>query len=239
MMRSLGLLSFLACLAAAWAASAAEIVILESTAPGIEAGAIVEDTDTVEVPDGAMILIVEEDGSSREIAGPFSGAIGSAGSGGESGGGLIANLGKLVQDRESKRQVLGAIRAAPGQVSPQIYLVDVARSETVCIPTGQTPTLWRPATMAAETEVEMAGASGASARFLWPDEAQSAAWPDGLPLADGGAYALRLAIAPRPTEVKLRLVPDTVTETAARAAWMYQAGCHRQAIALIESLATD
>lgn len=227
------ILVLLACLIAPLHAHSAEIIVLESTAPGIEAGSIVQDTDSVEVPDGTMILLVEEDGTTRDISGPFIGPVGSAGAAGN-GGGLIANLGKLVQDRENKRQVLGAIRTAPGQVPPDLYLIDAARSETVCIPEGLEPRLWRPATMAAETEVRLRMANGSSKSFLWPARKQTAKWPSDVALRDDGNYALRLGIAPRPTELSVRLIPESIKLPTVQAAWMFQAGCRRQAALLIE-----
>lgn len=218
----------------------AEIIVLESTAPGIEAGSIVQDTDIVQIPDGAVILVAEEDGTTRDIAGPYNGPAGSAGTGtGEGGGGLIANLGKLVQDRENTRQVLGAIRAAPGQVPPDLYLIDAARSETVCLPAGLAPRLWRPATMAAETEVSIRLFDGPSANFLWGSAEQIADWPAAVTLRDGGDYALRLGIAPRPTQLSIRLVPSSLAKPTAQAAWMYNAGCRRQAALLIEGLSSQ
>ena len=235
-MRLLGMLGFLGFLLTATGAGAAEIIILESTADGIEAGAIMEDTDPVDVPDGAMLLVVEEDGTTREIIGPYSGALAPAGSGSDSGGGLIANLGKLVKDRETKRQVLGAIRAAPGQVPPDLYLIDAARSETVCVPQGSAPVLWRPATMAAETEVELSSDRGGLERFIWTGDSQTTEWPSSVAISDGEAYAVRLGIAPRPTELTIRLVPSDIKSAPAQAAWMYDAGCRRQAVILVESL---
>lgn len=234
-MRYIQILGFLGGFLTPFWAAAAEIVILESTAPGVEAGAIVQDSDPVDVPDGTMLLIVEEDGTTREIAGPFNGPIGSAGGEGN-GGGLIANLGKLVKDRETKRQVLGAIRAAPGQVPPDLYLIDAARSGTVCIPAGDAPVLWRPLTMAAETEVNLDGDEQGHGRFVWTGASQTADWPVEVTLSDGAAYALRLGLAPRPTELVVRLIPAEVTKPPARAAWMYEAGCRRQAVLLVENL---
>lgn len=228
-------LFLLALLTAPIGVHSAEIIILESTAPGIEAGSIVQDTDIVQIPDGAVILIAEEDGTTRDIAGPYNGPAGSAGTGG-GGGGLIANLGKLVQERENKRQVLGAIRAAPGQVPPDLYLIDAARSETVCLPAGHAPRLWRPATMAAETEVSIRLSDGPSANFLWGSTEQTADWPVEVALRDGGDYALRLGIVPRPTQLSIRLVPSSMEKPTAQAAWMHEVGCRRQAILLIENL---
>lgn len=217
------------------AATAAEIVIIESTVPDIEAGSIVADTDAITVPAGELIVIVEEDGSSRTIEGPFEGAIGSAGE--AEGGGLIANLGKLVQDREESRQVLGAIRAAPGQIAPEVFLIDVARSGVACVPDGDAIRLWRPETLGMETEFALEAAGGAAAvRVLWPENAQTLDWPGGLAAVDGTAYRARLMAAPRPSEITLRRIPADLSSDAERIAWMIEAGCRRQARLALEAL---
>ena len=235
-----GLLAGLALVAGVTAAGAEEIVIIESSAPDVEAGAILDSADVVNVPAGTSIVIVEPDGSTRTIEGPFQAALGAAGEGGDAGGGLIANLGKLVSEREESRQVLGAIRAAPGQVAESVYVVDVGRSGDVCIADGASVRLWRPATMAAETEMTLTdAAAGGSATVLWLEGAQTLDWPSALPPADGARYAVRLDIAPRPAEVRLRFIPDDVVSDAARAAWMADAGCRRQAGQLLAHLTGD
>lgn len=216
--------------------AAAEIVVIESTVSEVEAGAILEDTDTVSIPAGKMIVVVEEDGSSRTIDGPFEGALGSTGA--AESAGLVANLGKLVRDREESRQVLGAIRAAPGQVPPEVFLVDVARSGTNCVPAGKPVRFWRPATMAMESEliVEALGVSE-STRLLWPANSQLAEWPAGVTLSDGTAYRMRLAEASRSFELTLRVIPAEIEQALEQAAWMIDAGCRRQARMVLAELA--
>lgn len=218
-------------------ARAEEIVIIESTAPGIEAGAILDSADKVSVPEGAMIVVVEADGSTRTIDGPYEAALDAAAKGGEADGGLIANLGKLVSERENERQVLGAIRAAPGQVPQEIYVVDIGRSGNVCVPADGEIVLWRPETMAAESETTLSDMdSGGDATVLWSAGEQTLDWPAALTPRDGARYAVRLDIAPRPAEIRLRLVPGKLQGDAARAAWMAGAGCRRQAERLLARL---
>lgn len=220
----------------AWAAQASEIVVIESTAPGLEAGAFLDPGEAVSVPAGASIVIVEPDGSTRTVDGPFEGPLGAAAAPDSGSGGLMANLGKLVSEREEEKQVLGAIRAAPGQVAEAVYVVDVGRSGDVCVPEGAAIRLWRPALMAAESETVLTG-SFEPVTALWLEGEQFLDWPAALPAEDGGRYAIRLAIAPRPAEVRLRFVPASLETDARRAAWMAGAGCRRQAERLLQRLA--
>lgn len=219
------------------AAQASEIVVIESTVPGLEAGAFLDPAEAVSVPAGASIVIVEPDGATRTVDGPFEGALGAVGATDAGSGGLMANLGKLVSEREEEKQVLGAIRAAPGQVAEAVYVVDVGRSGDVCVPEGAAIRLWRPALMAAESETVLTADSGAPVTALWLEGEQFLDWPAALAAEDGGRYAIRLAIAPRPAEVRLRFVPASLETDARRAAWMAGAGCRRQAERLLQRLA--
>ncbi|MEC9345379.1 MAG: hypothetical protein VYB54_04075 [Pseudomonadota bacterium] len=220
------LAGLVSCLAVA-AVDAAEIVVIESTAPGIESGSILDSAATVSVPAGSFIVVVEEDGSSRTIDGPWDAPLAAAATDG--GGGLVASLGKLVAERETEHQVLGAIRAAPGQVALDSFVVDITRTGPVCVPDGGAPVLWRPGTMAAESEITLTAPDGTSARLLWPDGAQRLAWPESLPAGTGARYAVRLATAPRPVGVELRRIPADIVAGPAQAAWMYEQGCVSQA----------
>lgn len=214
-------------------ASADEIVIIESTAPLIEAGVILDSADVVDVPDGTEIVIVEEDGSSRTITGPYNAPISAAGSSsGDSG--LIASIGKLVEARRTEQQVLGAIRAAPGQVAPDVYAIDIARSRTVCIPSNTAPTLWRPATLALESEILVTrDADGAVNTRLWPKGKQFLSWPDSPKAKDGERYTIRLRALPRPSKIDVRIMPLSLTSFAEKSGWMFQQGCRRQAERLL------
>jgi hypothetical protein len=216
-------------------ASADEIVIIESTAPLIEAGVILDSADVVNVPDGTEIVIVEEDGSSRTITGPYNAPISAAGSS-SSDQGLIASIGKLVEARKTEQQVLGAIRAAPGQIAPNVYAIDIARSRTVCIPSNTAPTLWRPATLALESEISVTrDADGAVDTRLWPKGEQSLSWPDNPKAKDGERYTIRLRALPRPSKIDVRVIPPSITSFAEKSSWMFQQGCRRQAERLLAS----
>ena len=218
-------------------AQASEIVVIESTAPGVEAGVFLDSADAVSIPAGASILIVEADGSTRTVEGPFDGPLGAAAAPDADSAGLMANLGKLISEREEEEQVLGAIRTAPGQVAEAVYVVDVGRSGDVCVPEGAAIRLWRPVLMAAESETTLTGAAGEPVTALWLEGEQFLDWPVALPAEDGERYAIRLAIAPRPAEVRLRFVPASLETDTRRAAWMAGAGCRRQAERLLQGLA--
>ena len=233
--RLAGLVLFLA-LACSSSLAAAEIVIIESTAPGLDAGSMIGADEIVTVPEGAWIVIVEPDGSSRTIEGPYEAAIGAAGAI-TGGGDLIAGLSKLVAERENEQQILGALRAAPGQIAERVFVVDVARSRTTCVPANQPLVLWRPTTMAVEAETRIETGGGESAVLLWPEGEQELDWPPLLIPGDGEHYLVRLDTAPRPAVIEFRLIPVAITSDAERAVWMLNAGCRRQAERLVDQLA--
>ena len=54
-------------------AVAAQFVVIDSTSPGLPAGAIVEGTRLVSIAEGERVTLVPEDGNTRTIRGPFLG----------------------------------------------------------------------------------------------------------------------------------------------------------------------
>ncbi|MEM7268371.1 MAG: hypothetical protein AAF401_03855 [Pseudomonadota bacterium] len=79
-----------------------DIVVLESTVASIEPGSIIAEEATLELPAGASLMLISEQGETRIVTGPYSGPAGDARANGDES--LFATRG-----RETK--VLGAVRA--------------------------------------------------------------------------------------------------------------------------------
>ncbi|MGB0507692.1 MAG: hypothetical protein ACPGGK_16000 [Pikeienuella sp.] len=82
----------------------ADVVILDSTSDALVIGDVLEDSVLVDIPEGALVTLIDGLGETKIVAGPYSGPIGSATS---SDGGLEA----LTASRGSETKVLGAVRA--------------------------------------------------------------------------------------------------------------------------------
>lgn len=96
--------------AGATTASAADYVILESDAAGIEPGIVVAAGADIAVPEGASIVMIDPNGQTVAVEGPYSGPIASAGT----AGGASA-IERLTTAREQDTKVLGAVRGVTVQ----------------------------------------------------------------------------------------------------------------------------
>lgn len=85
-------------------AAVADVVILDSTSDALVIGDVLEDSKVVEIPEGALVTLIDGLGETKIVAGPYSGPIGEASS---SDSGLEA----LTASRGSETKVLGAVRA--------------------------------------------------------------------------------------------------------------------------------
>ncbi|MEM6439558.1 MAG: hypothetical protein AAF763_07710 [Pseudomonadota bacterium] len=86
-------------------AAASDLVVLESNVASLAPGSVVPATQSVSLGSGARLVMIAADGTTRSVTGPYSGAIGQAGS--DAPGALE----RLTTSREDSNHVVGAIRA--------------------------------------------------------------------------------------------------------------------------------
>ena len=91
---------------AAWAA---DFVILDSTAAGIEAGIVVDGEAEITIPDGAQIVVIDPAGETRMVDGPFTGRLSAAAERGAEG--LGTAIDSMTTTRGEDTKVLGAVRS--------------------------------------------------------------------------------------------------------------------------------
>lgn len=92
-------------------ADAADVVVLDSTAPSIGAGDVLPEETQVEIPSGATVTLIMSNGETRLVGGPYQGAIGET---------FAANSGALealTTSRGGDTKVLGAVRAPKWEVA--------------------------------------------------------------------------------------------------------------------------
>ena len=218
-------------------AVAAPVVILSSTVDDYTPGMVLDGATEIAVPAGGLVMFNDATGATRTLNGPYSGAISQAEGGAKDDNTLVASLSRLVVSREDEQAKLGAIRALPGNLAREIYVLDVARSATQCAAMGQPIRFWRPETLRGDALFSISAEDGGAPVVLtWRAADETLDWPDSVPVTDGAAYQVKLDFTPRPAQITLRLVPSAIEEPAAIAAWMADAGCRRQALQLVASL---
>jgi hypothetical protein len=86
-------------------AAASDLVVLESNVSDYAPGSVIPASREVSLGGSARLVMIAADGSTREVSGPYSGAIG------EAGGDAPGALERLTTSRDDSNHVVGAIRA--------------------------------------------------------------------------------------------------------------------------------
>ncbi len=93
-------------LAAHGGAAAADYVILESDAAGIEPGIVVDGAANIVIPEGAQVVLIDPNGETRVVSGPYTGIIANA----RDAAGSASAIDRLTTQRGKDTKVLGAVR---------------------------------------------------------------------------------------------------------------------------------
>lgn len=219
-------------------AQAAPVVVLSSTLGDLPPGSIVDGATAITVPAGGLVMINDATGSTRTLAGPYSGPIGEPVVAESAGGSEIAeSLSRLIASRDEEQAKLGAVRAAPIQRVHEPDLLTVANSASQCVFAGEPVSLWRPATLDANSRLTIEDkGTGVAVTKTWLLGATEIEWPSDLPLRDSAQYQVYLDVSPRPVELELHVGAVGLTDPAAKIAWMRDVGCQRQALQMLAVL---
>ncbi len=240
----LALASFLAvlCVSFAQGVFAGQVVVIDSTAPDLVRGQILDGSKPLRLAAGTRVTLVAEDGQVTTLKGPFSG-VPWAGPGVPVGGSLIRSLLTLVTGPSSDSSVLAVTR---GRADPaDAWAVNLARSVNVCVRAGGTLVLRKKKSRSAKILTIKAVPDGAETSVAWPAGSDRIGWPKGLALKDRDRYLARIAstkglagMSGRTVEATLvvHLVPGGLPSDAHRAAWMAEIGCMGQARTLLAGL---
>ena len=240
------LASFLAFLwvAMAQGAFAGQLIVIDSTAPELAPGQVVDGSKVLGIAAGARVTLIAEDGRVTMLKGPFSGRPG-AGPSAPGGSGLIDSLSRLVGGRSAASGALGVMRGSRIANPADAWTVNLGRSVDVCVRAGATPVLRGKKSRMARILTVKALPDGAGKSVEWPAGRDRIGWPEGLAITDGGRYLVRVSsrkslagMSGRTAETTLvtHLVPGGLPSDAHRAAWMADIGCIGQARALLAGL---
>lgn len=234
-------LAALLCLPAASPASADQFVVIESTAPGIATGTVLQSGQSITLPAGARVSLVSDRGTVATLTGPFSG-VPPVGGGGASDPTVVDAISSLFAQTGPRAQSWGtfrgesAMRGEGGDAPSDVWTINLQQSERICLPAGTAPRLWRAAADGELLVVLVHVSSGREAYLRFADGVQDVAWPGELPLIDGGEYALRDTGYLWERHLALRVIPDGTAAGAHQVAWMADTGCFRQARLLLSQL---
>ncbi|NNM75892.1 hypothetical protein HJG53_03090 [Sphingomonas sp. ID1715] len=218
-------------LAAACAGAAiAGPVVVRSTGPSAKAypaGRQLADNAQVNLKAGDTLILLDARGT-RTLSGP--GNFPAIATGTRAG--VAQTASRIIANQSTAERRGGAVRGGTptGDTrSPNLWLVDLSKSGTVCVADTNTVRVWRAATTGpAEVKVSAADASGTIA--MAPGAAIGD-WPKALPVADGKEYSVSVN---GNTPAKIRFVtvpvPASLEDTAST---LIAKGCKTQLDLLI------
>ena len=219
-----------------------QLVVIESTAAELNPGQVVDGSKSLSLPAGAEVTLVGEDGMVTKLKGPFSGipVDGNAAKGDKK---VVAALSRLFSSGAPGTSSLGAFRGYGASIEgqglnpPDVWAVNVYNSESLCVPEGVTPMLWRPDPGRDLSLIVLHLSTGKEDTVGFAANVHDTPWPKKVPILDGGEYSLRDAGNMWERKLVLKTVPKDLPTEAHGIAWMADNGCLRQAKARVEKLA--
>lgn len=217
-------------------ASAADLVVVASSAPGVAPGSVVKSDAVLKIPAGASVTLISGTGKTVTLKGPHAGPPGAGGDGAGSPD-LIASLSGLLKGSERETGALGTMRAlAPPAPPTDPWVIDVGQSGDHCVAAAGAATLWRGSSSHARLVSIIDLKDNSQLDTDWPAGAATLAWPSKVPLADGGRYLVRMKGSATASKLTVHRVPAQLSTDAHRAAWMADKGCRPQARRLLAAI---
>ncbi len=220
-----------------------QLVVIESTTTQLNPGQVIDGSESLSLAAGVQVTLVGEDGTLTKLKGPFSGAP-AGGKAAEGDKKVVAALSRLFASSAPGTSSLGAFRGygsttgGAGLNPPDVWAVNVYRSESLCIPEGITPMLWRPDPGRVLSLIVLHLSTGTEDSVGFPASVQDTSWPKQVPLLDGREYSLRDGGNMWERKLVLKTIPKDLPTEAHGIAWMADSGCLRQAKAQVAKLAS-
>lgn len=215
---------------AAPAGAQTEILVAESTAPGIAAGARLGMDASVEIPGGGHIRVVLPSGKTQTIRGPFSGKVADLAKGAAPNAGLWAMVTDMLKTGGSTEKTMGATRSVSRPTGkPRGFSwveLPTAAEGNICLQKGASVLLTRVSTTRRDrvTLIDMSG--GQRGEAVWEQGSQTATWPSEVTLRAGGTYQMMVQDMPM-RQVTVRIV-DKLPEDDDVLTALYEQGCQQQ-----------
>ncbi len=223
-------------LLAGGAVHASEVIVLESTVAAYAPGVSLPSSGLINLPAGAALSVLDANGATRTISGPYSGPVAADAPAGD---GVLAVLGQLVREDDRERSMLGAVRAfSKSDTLRDPLAIDVSETGTFCLPAGQSPVFWRPEKLDLDTRFSIRSWSSNTDPLIayWKKGDRVLGWPPHVAIGDGDTFVLKVEAARTSAEVTILRMPPTVTSDLEQIVWLAQHGCRPQARRMVGSM---
>jgi hypothetical protein len=225
-------------------ATGRELIVIDSNVSRLQPGSMVEATEPLTLAQGERLTLVGDDGAVFRLEGPASGPPAITDTSPVTDDGVLQALSRLFSSdvAPATRAAWGGFR---GTERPQdrdahypgdVWAWNLHRSDSICVPAGLAPSLWRPDATREQNVVLLHVSTGKEADVDFAAAQHNASWPQSVPLLDGGEYAARDARNLWERRLTVRIVPVGEISTIRQIAWMSDAGCLRQARLLVARL---
>lgn len=225
---------------ASFGATAADLVVIESSAAGVKVGSMVAAGAILSVPDKAKVVLASESGQIVTVSGPFQGPP-PVKEGASGGGRIAAALSSLVRENQKDSSSVGAVRAAgvdwrteTAATAADALAIDVVEGGEACVYNAEGVELIRNPSSPAAAVTILSLESGESVSLDWPKGALRQPWPKKLPVADGGTYVIEEGGQSGAVMTTVHLLPASgASSEIERVAQLAESGCSNQAKALL------
>jgi hypothetical protein len=224
-------------LLAAGAVSAADAVLLSSTAPGYAPGMVVAARDRLTVPEGASATFVFQSGEILRVRGPFEGTLRPV----DTQGGRrdsIAGLAETLRFQGIDAAVVGGSRSLdlrPRRRAADVDLVvDPQRSATYCLDKSTAVWIGRPDEGGSRIKLRR---RGSSREIAWPSGAARVEWPTDVLVEDGDRFEIVDDAGSARATATFRILDEQSSSESARVAQAALMGCQDQVSASLRDLA--
>jgi hypothetical protein len=219
------------------AASADEFFVVDSSAPGVPAGATLVSGTPISVPAKGRVVLLTSSGQMVTVNGPFSGmpSVGPADKTSQPTDAYEAV--KVLFAGAGNRKEAGVVRAAEidwrrdhATTIADVLAVDATDGGDACLyDPSHAAVLHNPSNIGTMTIHAMD--NNASATIEWGKGVATAPWPSSLPIADGAAYLFEESNQNAAALVTVHLLkpPPAPAPAVDRVAQLAQAGCRDQA----------
>jgi hypothetical protein len=192
--------------------AAADVIVVQSNAPGLGAGQLLEDGANVTIPAGKQAVFVLPSGATRTVAGPFEGTAASLSGGAKTSSGVFDAVKRYVVTGGTSADGVGAVRSAlPASVSNSVpfswQLVPVTASGDICLLKNARIALARPRSGSTMSVTLVDTKQSRKVRTSFPADAERIPWPDELDLDAGATYALLLP-EKSPRQIRVRVISE-------------------------------
>jgi hypothetical protein len=216
----------LALAAAAPAAAAADLIVVEARGVAYKPGQKIDDTKKLTLADGQKVKLVAANGRMLNLVGPYDEVPSAEGTSEDTLTKATALLEAMKVQKAARLTEIGTVRD-PGVDLPDPWLLNADGGGSVCVREGQPLVFWRKNASIAETFVLTPSDRSWSARYTWPAGQDRLEMPRLFPLRDKGTFVIELG--GKPVAITFNIIPASVPNDAVRAAWMSAKDCAVQA----------